>query len=287
MKLKNNILELENEETQKLEVEIAENYIKNKIDMDSGEFQSGYLDTIVIHYTASTSKKEALNVLQNPKYEVSAHFLIDNDEEATIHQLMPLNKIAWHAGNSELGNRKALNKYSIGIEIVNPGYLTKTDEGHFLTAFNQHIDKNEAVQAKHKNESTARYWHKYGEHQIKNVLYLCFELSKIFKIKHIVGHDEISPGRKQDPGPLFPIEKIRQYVFQLGKVETDNEEEALKRIAYVTAPLLNIRENGDSHATKIAMPLEKGHQVKVLEENDGWYKVETTIEGWVNKSYIE
>lgn len=285
---KKHILDLEQGENFALDIKHAKNYVAQKMDKDSGEFRDGLPDTIVIHYTAGTTMAGALSVLNSPKYEASAHFLVDNDQNvATTYQLMPLNKIAWHAGVSEMGNRKSINKYSIGIEIVNPGYLTRTGDGKFLTAFNRTVLEDDAVEARHKNESHTRYWHRYMEEQVSNVLYLCNELKELFPIQYIVGHDEISPGRKQDPGPLFPIEKIRQYVLQQGKIETEIAGTETPNIGHVTASLLNIRESGDSQATKVAMPLKKGQQVKILEDRGGWYKVKTEIEGWVSKNHIE
>ena len=269
-----------------LDVKNAENYIKNNMDRDSGTFASGQPDTIVVHYTGSTSDKGAINALYSSKREVSAHFVIENSGK--IVQLMPLDKIAWHAGISKLGNRTSLNKYSIGIEIVNPGYLTPSSDGNFISAFNEDIPSNMAVKAKHRNESNERYWCKYNIDQIEAVNHLCLELKEIFGgIRFIVGHDEISPKRKQDPGPLFPIEKLRDLVLQQGKQDDEIEMPDVARAGHVNVDFLNIREKGESSSRKVALPLNKGQKVEILDENNGWYKVKTEIDGWVSAKYVD
>lgn len=272
--------------TIKLETQLAEDYIANKMDRDSGTFASGQPDTLVVHYTGTISDGASINALYSSKREVSAHFVIKKD--GTIVQLMPLNKIAWHAGVSQMGNRKYLNKYSLGIEIVNPGYLTPTSDGNFITAYNNKVTSDKAVLARHPHERDERYWHKYDEAQIEAVNHLCLELRDLFQVmRYIVGHDEISPGRKQDPGPLFPIKKLRDLVLQQGKLEEEVTMPDLPKSGFVSVPLLNIREKGETGAAKVAMPLSKGQKVDILDENNGWYKVKTDITGWVSAKYID
>ena len=75
---------------------------------------------IIIHYTGMKKESEALKRLSNPKSEVSAHYFIKNN--GTIINMVPDDYIAWHAGISHLKNYKSLNKYSIGVEISNPGH---------------------------------------------------------------------------------------------------------------------------------------------------------------------
>lgn len=279
-----NILELEHEGECLLNTDYAQEYVSKKMDRDSGTFGRGQLDTIVVHYTGGINASGAISALFKSKREVSAHFVIDVD--GTIHQLMPLDKIAWHAGRSKMGARNGLNKYSIGIEIVNPGFLKKSLSGTFYTYYNQEVDASKAISAKHKNESEERYWHVYSPEQITAVGDLCIELSELLGIKYIVGHDEISPGRKQDPGPLFPIDKLREDVLNPRKFDEEPDELEVPHFGHVSVPNLNIREHGDSSSKKIALPLGKGIKVEVLEKKEGWYKVKTDLVGWVNSKYI-
>ncbi len=280
-----------NESDIKLNTDHVKWYIDNNIDRDSGVFDQGLPDTIVIHYTGSRSLKGDIRALTRSKRQVSAHFVIDDDQDGTIYQLMPLNKIAWHAGVSKMktaaGTRNSINRFSIGIEVVNPGYLSKGGDGNFVTALGESVLPAEAVLAKHKNERSERYWCKYKPGQIASVAHLCLELKEKFGIKYIVGHDDISPDRKVDPGPLYPLDKLREIVLQQGKKEIMDDSPDVGKAGFVTVSALNIRERGESGAPKVAMPLEKEQQVEILDEQNGWYKVKTEITGWVSAKYIE
>ena len=127
---------------------------------------------IIIHYTGMNKEIEAINRLTNDGSKVSSHYLIKNNGE--ILTLVPELYIAWHAGVSFWKNYKFLNKNSIGIEISNPGHDHK--------------------------------YKKFNEKQIQSVLKLTRYLIKKYKIKSkfILGHSDISPDRKKDPGEKFP-----------------------------------------------------------------------------------
>tara|TARA_B100000029_G_C17473527_1_gene922843 strand:+ start:487 stop:1209 length:723 start_codon:yes stop_codon:yes gene_type:complete len=129
---------------------------------------------IVIHYTGMQSERESLNRLCNPKFQVSSHFLIN--EKGKVYRLVNDNKIAWHAGKSCWGKYRNLNKNSIGIELVNKGH-----------------------QFGYTN---------FREKQILSLIKICKSLKKKYKInnKNIVGHSDIAPTRKKDPGEKFPWE---------------------------------------------------------------------------------
>jgi len=131
---------------------------------------------LVIHYTGMQSERESLKRLCNPKFKVSSHYLIS--QNGKVYQLVMDNRIAWHAGKSCWGKYKNLNKSSIGIEMVNKG-------------------------------------HKFGytnfkKKQLSNLIKICQNLIKKYKIKkqNIVGHSDIAPLRKLDPGEKFPWKKL-------------------------------------------------------------------------------
>ena len=131
---------------------------------------------IIIHYTGMKKESAAIKRLQDPKSKVSSHYLIKRNGE--IINLVPDLFEAWHAGISSWKNFKSLNKNSIGIEITNPGH--------------QHGYK------------------KFPKKQIFSLQKLLNVLVKKFKIKkkYILGHSDISPGRKKDPGEKFPWEML-------------------------------------------------------------------------------
>ena len=127
---------------------------------------------IVIHYTGMQSGVDALNRLTDFKSKVSCHYLIN--EKGQIISIIPDNYTAWHAGKSRWGKLSSLNKYSIGIELVNPGHNFG--------------------------------YKKFRKKQISSLIQLIKKLIKKYNInkKNIVGHSDIAPLRKKDPGEKFP-----------------------------------------------------------------------------------
>ena len=127
---------------------------------------------LIFHYTGMKSEKAAINRLTKIQPGVSSHYLIKNNGEIII--LVPELYTAWHAGVSEWQKKGQLNKSSIGIEISNPG---------------------------HKNG-----YKNFSKKQIKTLIKLSRYLIKKYKIKKnfILGHSDIAPDRKLDPGEKFP-----------------------------------------------------------------------------------
>jgi N-acetylmuramoyl-L-alanine amidase len=167
-------------------------------------FEDTMPDTIVIHYTAMDSAESAITRLCDPVYEVSAHVLISRD--GYITQMVSCNRIAWHAGVSYWNGRNGLNQYALGIELDNAGLLEKKNE-HFHSTFGGKYSEDEVEEVKESDKST--YWHKYSEYQLERLISLCWRLRERYGIKEILGHSDVSPGRKIDPGPVFPMAKLK------------------------------------------------------------------------------
>ena len=131
---------------------------------------------LVIHYTGMQSERESIMRLCNPKYKVSSHFVIN--QNGKIYRLVQDDQTAWHAGKSCWGKYKNLNKNSIGIELVNKG---------------------------HEFDYT-----NFKKKQLSSLIKICKILIKKYKIKkrNIVGHSDISPLRKIDPGEKFPWKEL-------------------------------------------------------------------------------
>ena len=127
---------------------------------------------IIFHYTGMKNERLATKRLIDSKSKVSSHYLIRNDGKIVV--LVPDLYIAWHAGISTWRKKKFLNRYSIGIEITNPGH-----------EFN---------------------YRNFSKKQIYSILKLSRFLIKKYKIKNnsILGHSDIAPDRKKDPGEKFP-----------------------------------------------------------------------------------
>lgn len=250
----------------------------------SGKFKTGLPDAIIIHYTAGADAASSIRSLCNPQSKASAHIVIARDGKIT--QLVPFDTVAWHAGKSSYGGREGYNNYSIGIEIDNAGLLTKTGDS-YQSWFGRTYPADQVISAVHRNERTARHWHAYTEAQIAAVEELCALLMGKYNIKQILGHEEISPGRKVDPGPAFPLDKLRDRLLNSGRSEDGPAEEPLPERGTVTADTLNIRTGPSANAAVAALPLPKGTSVTILQEKDGWYEVAVEVRGWVSAKFIK
>jgi N-acetylmuramoyl-L-alanine amidase len=154
-------------------VKTSFNYSPN---FDSKKRKLNKIKFIIFHYTGMKSESAAIKRLTNIKSNVSCHYFIKNNGE--IITIVPDSYTAWHAGESKWKNYNSLNKNSIGIEIANPGH-----------SFG------------YKN---------FTKSQISSVIKLSKFLIKKYKIntKNILGHCDIAPDRKKDPGEKFPWELL-------------------------------------------------------------------------------
>lgn len=136
---------------------------------------------LVLHYTAE-DLKTSIEILT--KQDVSAHYLVTDELPPRVYRLVDENKRAWHAGLSSWRGQTQLNASSIGIEIVNPGML-KLGDG-------------------------SAYWPPYGDAQMDLVIELVKDIVARHQIRpeRVVGHSDIAPQRKPDPGPRFPWKRL-------------------------------------------------------------------------------
>ena len=134
---------------------------------------------VIIHYTGMQSEIESINKLKNPKFKVSCHYLI-NRKGKTIQMVKDKN-IAWHAGKSKWKNFVNLNEISIGIELVNKGHRFG--------------------------------YQNFPAKQINSLIKICETLKKKYKIKNqnFLGHSDIAPLRKIDPGEKFPWKQLSNH----------------------------------------------------------------------------
>lgn len=263
---------------------------------DHKEFRmDDYPDSIVLHYTAMESAELAVKALTNKNVKASAHLVISRDSECTVHQLAPFNYRTWHAGKSHFNNRSGYNNFSIGIEIDNLGWL-KEYTGFYSRPelIKPHRDPEvqvlpeDVLEASHKNPNVSfRFWHKFKQLQVEKVIEICRMLVDQYDIKEIVGHDDIAPTRKQDPGPAFPLEYVVKQVFGLDRSDDTDEAQTVDAFeGRVSASKLNIRTGPDMAAEKVAKPLARDSKVTVIAQQGEWYRVKTEVEGWVYSKYI-
>ncbi len=135
---------------------------------------------IILHYTVS-DRDRSIDLLTDT--DVSSHYLITDDKKDPIFYLVDEDKRAWHAGASNWKNFTNLNDNSLGIEIVNKGYVMENGEMKFF---------------------------EFTPDQIQKLVILLKDLTKRYNIdpQDILGHADVAPQRKEDPGPLFPWEEL-------------------------------------------------------------------------------
>lgn len=241
-----------------------------------GDLSPRYL---VFHYTAGKSAKSSIDWLTSPESQASAHLVVARNGRVT--QLAPFNVKAWHAGISHWDGLSGLNSYSIGIEMDNAGPLKKVGD-KYQAWFGTLYGEDQVIYGKHKLDDQPRWWHAYKEVQILKALELAQLLVRHYGLKDVVGHEDIAPSRKRDPGPAFPLEHIRAKV--LGRKEEERERYE------VTASALNIRSGPGVEFPSVTEPLKRGAAVLLLEQRDRWSKVELVkngdIEGWVHNQFL-
>ena len=138
---------------------------------------------VVLHYTGMPTGAEALERMCDAKAQVSAHYMIG--EDGTVHRLVPEEKRAWHAGRSYWRGITDINSASVGIELVNPGH----EWGY----------------------------RPFPDAQMAALLPLLHAIVKRYKMPfaNIVGHSDVAPARKEDPGELFDWELLAAHKLAL------------------------------------------------------------------------
>lgn len=229
---------------------------------------------IVLHYTASGGKDGSgdASYLSRATSKASAHVVVGRD--GSIDQIVPFNKHAWHAGVSSWKGRDDVNNFSIGIEIDNWGWLT-----------NGKSHAGEVVPEEFRftgSRSGHAQWEAYREEQLQAVEEVVKAICDTYPITDIVGHEDIAPGRKQDPGPA--LDKFKAH---LRATYMDDNKEA--ETATESKPSASAKEASNSRTTTTDVRLRayastsatiltvvaKGRKAEVLSEDKrtGWSKV--------------
>lgn len=258
------------------------------------QFKPGNLQYLVMHFTASRNAQEAISWLVNPEAKASAHLVIARD--GSITQLVAFDTIAWHAGESEWEGKKWQNHYSIGIELDNAGPLTRKGSDWVHWQGGKTYPQGEVLVANHKHDkagAAAGGWHTYPQAQLEAALEVSRLLVRQYGLKQLVGHEDIAPGRKRDPGPAFPMEQFRASVFAQQPQTQPTAQPAAGGEAYSCTTALNIRGGpGTQHAPLGCSPLAQGTRLHVLRREGGWAEVTLTdaagrpVQGWVSFQYL-
>lgn len=165
---------------------------------------------VIVHDTAgSLDHMTSVSWLCNPQAKASAHFVVGLKGE--IVQLASCLVKTWHAGKSSYKGRPNVNDFAIGIEIANPGRLSRAEgSAKARASFGQEYDiKTHRISFAETPEHGRGWWMSYPQAQLDAVLNLCMAIRDRYDITSCAPHWEISPGRKFDTNPLFPLSWLR------------------------------------------------------------------------------
>lgn len=248
---------------------------------------------IVLHDTAGSLKKHSSrNYLASKEPGVSVHFVIERDGE--ISQLADTHRKTYHAGRSSYKGRRGVNDFSVGIEIVNPGKMERYgDSGtHSSTWFSKVFSNEEyGIVYRETDEHGKGMWMPYTEEQINSVEFICRRVMGSHSITDIVTHWMVSPGRKTDTNPLFPLDSLKARLFSREDPPSDINE-YISALINTPASGLNFRLWPKVVSGNVIRVLPHHTAVRVVStetiEGQGWSQVEHNgSQGYVMTSYLK
>lgn len=259
---------------------------------------------VVMHYTAGGSGAASRDyMLKSPtqkqrllgsasKIYASAHVVVDRD--GSVWQIVPFDRMARHAGRSSWKGLESLNRYSIGIEIANYGWLDRQGDGSYKRSDTPRFEAKNVTVAPMPSGKRIMGWENYPSIQLEAVERVTRALVTAYtSITEIVGHQEIAPGRKFDPGPAFPMEYFRNLIDGRGTGAVDDESGYVERPRerYMATTRLNIRGGPGLEYEKLdESPLATGTALEYLDDEGVWTKVRLVdadaVIGWVHGGYL-
>lgn len=185
-----------------------------------GRLHARYL---LMHYTAGVNITSTVSWFLNRDAKASSHVVIDRD--GAIIQTVSFNMIAWHAGPSTWKDRETqeqvigLNTCSIGIEMVNVGRLQRDASTKRWTSLRprREFDDADVAVAVHKHETVPCGWQRYTPAQVAVAKELAALLCRAYKLRDVMGHEDVAPRRKFDPGPAFPLDELREQALRAAR----------------------------------------------------------------------
>ncbi|MBA3837378.1 MAG: N-acetylmuramoyl-L-alanine amidase [Sphingomonas sp.] len=247
----------------------------------------------VMHFTAGASGRSSAEWFRNPANPgSSAHVVVDRD--GSVIQCVGFDTRAQHAGRSRWRNRagvqlSGLNAASFGIELANWGHLRASGSGWVSQSG---VAIADPVIATHRNGNpdgsrTPIGWEPFPRVQLEAAAAIVRALVESYGVNEIVGHDDIAPVRKADPGPAFDMAWFRARVFG-GRAD---DGDALIRVSAASG--LNLR-TGPGTQFAVTKLLAEGALLEELEINGNWLQVNViddsgrlSLTGWVHQRFTE
>lgn len=242
----------------------------------------------IIHFTFGSSGRSSAEWFRNPGNtgRSSAHVVVDRD--GSVIQCVDFNIAPNHAGRSSWRGMEGMNRRSFGIELANWGYLERRGGG--WTSYTG-ASIADPVMARHRNgnpngEQSPIGWEPYPAAQLAAAVEIVQALVGKYGVTEILGHDDISPGRKWDPGPAFDMAHFRARVLE------DLASDEPNRMQVSSPDGLNLRRGPGTEFEPIVL-LPDATVVEPVEQNGNWVLVnvigpggQPTKSGWVHSRFL-
>lgn len=187
-----------------------------------GKYKYGYPQGAIIHFTAGRDNAKA--TMAYGRSQGHAYLCIAGS--GTIYQAHPLNRWGYHAGKSYVkGLGSGVSQYLVGIEVCCAGKLEKKPNGTFRSWFGETYSDDEVRYSTRRANIQPGWYHQYTTEQeaslVKLIKWLYWQSGGLFKLEYVLGHDEVSPVRKNDPGASLSqtMPEFRSYLSQLIKAD--------------------------------------------------------------------
>lgn len=272
----------------------------------SAGFADGEPRFLVMHYTGGSTAQSSVDWFADPLSKVSAHVTIERD--GTLYQSVSFSDRAWHCGASRWAARNGkvvsgLNDHALGIELANAGACRQTAAGTWRNGLGVQVGAGDIIRARHKS-GTVQFekgkwgpseavdmpaWEIYPQAQLFAARTVAQALLDHYGLAEVMGHDDISPGRKTDPGPLFDINGFRDSLDGNG-----GDGAGTWRVRPGTPEGLAIRVGPGKQYDKVREAnLLAGTELVQREVQGIWWYVtaldkagNNIVDGWVHSSYL-
>ena len=242
---------------------------------------------VVIHFTYGGTARSSANWFNDPRNPgSSAHVVIERD--GAVIQCVPLNRVAWHAGKSRWNGLVGLNAHSFGIELANWGYLKRAGDGWACYTGTRIPEPFMAIH-RNGNPDGSRQplgWEPYPRAQFEAAVDLVRALVASHGVTEIIGHEDISPTRKWDPGPAFDMARFRAAVFGGRSLDADT------LLQVMPASGVNLRQDPSTTLPAVEL-LAKGTLLEPIATDGLWVQVSVLdaaglprATGWVHSHYV-
>lgn len=242
---------------------------------------------LIIHTTDAISVESTIHTFTGEKGDAAAHLVIGRD--GRVVQFVDFDTVAFHCGTSYWEQDFDLNRSSIGIEVDNAGFLSRSDGvWKWKTTI---IPDEEVTEIRHWKENGKRGWQQFTDVQIKVLREIVQALKERYGFEIVLGHDVINLTNRADPGPLFPMQEFQELV--------GGEPGVLVEV-YETSAEAKVYKNTDQRPPDLAHPRHSGRlpvktKVLILDHNDDWTRVKVksetgpfrNTEGWIRNHAVD